>query len=266
VATPVPTIPPADAISAEIAKPGSLTVCLALMGAPASSLDNDGKVDGYNVAFASAIATRLGLDPVIQQTVFGEIPRDLAAHSCDISVSSQNITADRLAQMNLVPYTQAKQGFPVVVAAGNPTDIESLNDMCGKKVSAAAGTTNVDAVNGTGQYTGKGINGACQAAGLPQVDLRSYDTELDAVQALLDGTVVAYLGNANYVGQYPKLLQTSAANLPSAEQGIAVAIDHPVLTTAVEAALGAMIQDGTYLTLLSQYLSPDSVDNISIID
>jgi len=45
-----------------------------------------------------------------------------------------------------------------------------------------------------------------------------------------------------------------------------VALDHPNLTTAIESALGAMITDGTYLQLLGQYMSPDSVDNISIIN
>ena len=266
VPTPVPTMPPVTAVSAELVKSGRLIVCLALMGAPASSLDNDGNVQGYNVAFANAIATRLGLNPVIQQTVFGEIPTDLAAHSCDISVSSQNITTDRLAQMNLIPYTQSKEGFPVVVAKGNPQSIQSLTDLCGHKVSAAMGTTSVDAVNGTGQYAGTGVNSACQAAGAQPVDLRTYDTELDALQALLDGTAVAYLGNANYVSQYPDLIEQSPATLPSAEQGIAVALDHPNLTTAVESVLGAMITDGTYLQVLSEYMSDDSVANISIIN
>ena len=222
VPTPVPTMPQAGALAEELVKPGKLNVCLALMGAPASSLDNNGNVQGYNIAFANEIAARLGLNPVIQQAVFGEIPSDLAAHSCDISVSSQNITADRLAQMNLIPYTQSKQGFPVVVAKDNPQQIGTLIDLCGHKVSAATGTTSVDAVKGTGQYVGRGINGECQAAGGQPLDLRSYDTELDAVQALLDGTVVAYLGNANYVAQYPNLLEDSSAKLPAAEQGIGV--------------------------------------------
>jgi ABC-type amino acid transport substrate-binding protein len=94
----------------------------------------------------------------------------------------------------------------------------------------------------------------------------TYDTELDAVQALLDGTVVAYLGNANFVSQYPDLLQESSARLPSAEQGIAVALDHPNTTAAVQASLGEMINDGTYLQILRRYLPAQSVDNFSIIE
>jgi polar amino acid transport system substrate-binding protein len=257
-------MPSSDAISPELAKAGDLTVCMALMGAPASSLDLNGKVQGYNIAFANAFADRLNLAPVIQQVLFNEIPSDIAAHSCDISISSQNITSDRLAQMNLIPYTQSKQGFPVVVAFGNPQDIEATTNLCGQDVSAAKGTTNVDAVNGTGQYTGSGIDAQCQAAGLQPVQLHTYNVELDALQALLDGSVVAYLGNANYVSQYPTLIEDSQAALPSAEQGIGVALDHPNLTTAIEAALGAMIEDGNYVNLLTQFMSAPSVENISI--
>jgi len=259
-------MPAAEAITPELSSAGSLTVCLALVGAPAASLDKDGQAYGYNPAFANEIASRLDLQPVIQQQNFDELISMLQTHACDISVSSQNITSDRSAQVNLVPYTQSKAGFPVVVAQGNPKAIASLTDLCAQKVSAAKGTTNVDAVNGVGQYQGDGINFSCGQANVPDVQLLTYDTELDAVQALLDGTVVAYLGNSNYVSQYPDLIQESTATLPASEQGIALALDHATLTAAVRAALDAMINDGTYLQILRQYVPARSVDNFSIIE
>jgi ABC-type amino acid transport substrate-binding protein len=244
-----------------------LTVCLALIGPPAASLDNHDQPIGYNAAFAAELASRLDLESVIQQTDFSELTSNIAAHTCDVSVSSQNITAERTAQMNLIPYTQSKLGFPVVVASGNPFDVASLTDLCGKRVSAATGTTNVDAVNGAGDYQGAGINLSCAQAGAPPLDLHLFPTELDAVQALIDGSVIAYLGNANYVAQYPKLLQGTTAMLPPARQGIAVALDHPQLTAAMGAALSGMITDGTYLQILRQYVPKQSdVDNISIIE
>ena len=241
-------------------------MCLSLLGAPAASLDDQGNPDGYNVAFANAMANQLNLEPVIQQPAFDELIGMIQSHACDISVSSQNITADRESQVSLIPYTQSKLGRPVVVAQGNPHRIGALTDLCGLAVSAAAGTTSVDQVNGTGDFAGQGMNAACQAASREPIELRTYDSELDAVQALLDGTAVAYLGNSNFVNDYPDLLDYSDATLPPARQGIAVALDHPALTTAVEAALGEMIKDGTYLQILRQYLPSQSVDNFSIIE
>src|SRR3954469_13121344 len=264
--TPVPTMPPEAAIAGELSVPGSLTACLALLGAPAASINDAKQPVGYNVAFANEIAARLSLTPVIQQPNFGELISMVQSHACDISVSSQNITADRSGQVNLVPYTQAKLGFPVVVAINNPKYINTLDDLCGQVVSAAAGSTAIDEINGTGDFTGRGLNAACEAKSRPNIALLTYPTERDAVQALLDDAVAAYLGNANFVAQYPRALEKSSAVLPAARQGIAVASDHPALTTGVEAALGAMISDGTYLKILRQYLPSRDVDNFSIID
>jgi polar amino acid transport system substrate-binding protein len=264
--TPAPTVPSAELLAKELASPGSLTVCLALVGAPAATLNSSDQVVGYNVAFADELSRRLGLQVVIQQADFGELVTDIQSHACDVSVSSQNITSDRTAQMSLIPYTQSKSGFPVVVAAGNPRKINTLEDLCGEIVSAAAGTTSIDQVNGVGDFTGRGLNDSCTASKKNPIDLRVYPSELDAVQALLDGTVKAYLGNANFVAQYPEDLQKSDALLPPFKQGIAVALDHPVLTTAVQVAIGEMIRDGSYLRILEQYLPSNSVDNFSIID
>ena len=263
--TSAPTMPAATVIAAELAKSGSLTVCLALMGAPAASLNDQGDPDGYNVAFAREIAARLGLEPVIQQTLFDDLISDIKSHACDVSVSSQNITTSRIGQMNLIPYTRSQQ--PVVVAKGNPAAVQSLDDLCGLSVSATTGTTHVDLVNGTGDYLGQGLNEQCAAHGREPIDLHTYDTELDAVQALLDGAVVAYLGNPNFVFDYPDYIEYAPTTLPPARQGIATAIDHPALTSAVQAAFNAMVDDGKYLAILRNYLPNEaSVKVVSIIE
>jgi polar amino acid transport system substrate-binding protein len=266
--TPPPTLPPSDVYKAELFDPSSLTSCVALVGAPAASLDNKNDVSGYNVAFADAIASRLGVKSVIRDAQFDELIAMLESHECDVAVSSQNITADRSSQINLVPYTQSKQGFPVVVATGNPLSIDSLEELCGRVVSAATGTTNVDVVTGSGDYAGRGLTQNCADQGLAAITLETYPTEIAALDALINGAVSAYLGNSNFATQaeYKNLIQTSAATLPGTHQGIGVALDHPNLTTAVEAALGAMIVDGSYVRVLSEYIASQSVDNFSIVE
>jgi len=164
-----------------------------------------------------------------------------------------------------VPYTRSEQ--PVIVGTGNRKGIESLDDLCGRSVSTTTGTTYADLVNGTGDYLGRGLNAQCVAKGKDAIELQTYDTETDAVAALLNGDVVAYLGNPNFVYDYPNDLEYSPATLPPASQGIAVALDHPALLAAVQDALDAMIGDGTYLAILRNYLpNEDSVSAVSIID
>ena len=250
----------------ELATAGTLTVCTALVGAPATSVGQDGALTGYNIGFANELAGRLSLTPVIQQQDFNALISMVQAHTCDTSVASQNITTDRTTLVSLIPYTQSKAGFPVVVQALNPLKIKKLSDLCGLSVSAAAGTTNVDQVNGTGDFASTGLNAACQSDGKAVIDLHTFPTETDAVQALLDGAVVAYLGNSNFVAEYPGEIVASSAVLPGLRQGIAVALDHPQLAAAIQAALSAMISDGTYLQILGQYVPSQSVDNFSIIE
>ena len=258
-------MPAATDIAAELNTEGALTACLAVMGAPAAGLDETGALVGYNVSFAEELSRRLHLRLETRSPLFDDLITTVEAHDCDISVSSQNITAAREERVAFVAYTKSVQ--PVLVAAGNPTGIATLDDLCGKQVSATTGTTHVDLVNGEGDYVGQGLNAACLAQGKPVIDLRTFDTEGEAITALLNGTVNAYLGNPSYATQYPSQVWQSEATLPPARQGITIARDHPVLLTAIQAALSAMFVDGSYRAILIQNLpNIESVRVVSIID
>ena len=262
---PPPTFPPPDDLAAGLVKPGALTVCLAVVGPPAAALRSNGDVDGYNVAFARELARRLGLKASFRVAIFGDLKARISAHDCDVSISSQNITDMRRSEMDLIAYTRSKQ--PVLVAAGNPAAIATLADLCAKPVSATAGSTHVDLVNGSGDFVGRGLNDQCAAAGEQPIDLQTFPTDSEAVQALLSGQVDAYLGNPNYVYDYPDRLEYSTAQLPPAEQGIGVALDRPAISGAIGAALDEMMGDGTYAAILREYLPDDqSVRDVSIAE
>jgi polar amino acid transport system substrate-binding protein len=257
--------PTLEAIEGELIEPGSLTACLSVVGAPATALDEDGHLVGYNVSFAEEIASRLDLDLVTTEPLFDNLLDSVRDHECDLSISSQNITAGRLELVDFVAYTESIQ--PVLVASGNPEGINALTDLCGKSVSATEGTTHVDLVNGTGEYVGEGLNASCVAAGQPEIDLQTFQTESHAVSALLDGDVAAYLGNPNFAADFPDQIEYSDATLPPAKQGIATAKDRPALGAAVADAISAMIADGTYRAILIQHLPNDeSVKIVSIVE
>ena len=252
-------------LEAQLVTPGTLTTCVSIVGLPAAGLTEEGQLDGYNVAFATEIAARLGLDIVIQQPLFEDLMDQVTTNQCDVAISSLNITAERSAQVSFVPYTRSTQ--PVVVTSGNPETIDSLERLCGLAVSAATGTTHVDLVEGLGDYTGQGLSERCTAAGDEPIDLQTYQTELEAVTALLEGDVVAYLGNPNFVFDFPEQLQYAEASLPPARQGMAVALDRPSVLEAVQTTLQSMIDDGVYRGILVQYLpNQASVDAVSILE
>jgi polar amino acid transport system substrate-binding protein len=254
---------PSAALLAELATPGTLTVCLSVVGAPAAGLDVNGVLVGYNVDFAREVGRRLGLPIDSVQPLFDDLLNQVENHACDISVSSQNITAAREALVSFVAYSKSIQ--PVLVRVGDGQSIKTLTDLCGLAVSANAGTTHVDLIQGTGDYVGQGLNAQCTAAGKQPVDLYVFQTETDAVSALLDGRVQAYLGNPNFVDDHPNAIEAAVATLPPARQGITVAKDHPNLLAAVQAAMAAMIADGSYRAILAADLqNPASVALVSI--
>jgi polar amino acid transport system substrate-binding protein len=250
-------------LAAELVTPGTLTACIALFGPPAASLNDEGQLEGYNVGFANELATRLGLTAQLRESLFDDLAADIAAHECDVSISSQNITESRLAAMNMAPYTKSHQ--PVIVSQGNPFNILTLEDLCGKIVSATTGSTHADFVSGAGDYVGQGLSDACVARGEEAIELQTFSSEPDAVAALLDDAVAAYLGNPQFVFEFPANLDVSEAVLPPARQGMATALDRPALTAAVQATIDEMVADGTYLTILREHLPDEnSVQTFSI--
>lgn len=265
VPTVAPTMPPAADIAAGLREPGVLTACLSVVGAPATGLDEQGALVGYNVSFAGEISARLGLELDTREPLFDTLIDVIREHQCDISVSSQNITLARSELVDLVPYTESLQ--PVMVRTGNPDNINVLTDLCGKPASATEGTTHVDLVNGTGDYVRGGLNADCDAADLPSIDLRTFQTESHAVTALLDDKVAAYLGNSGFQAEFPERLEFSEATLPLARQGIATALDRPSLNAAVGATMAQMFADGTYRQILVQHLpNEESVRLVSILE
>ncbi len=265
VATPVPTMPSAAEIDAALTAPGDLVACLSVVGAPAAALSEDGVLVGYNVSFAAEIADRLDLNLQTVEPLFGHLIDRLGNHECDISVSSQNITASRLELVDFVAYTESLQ--PVLVQIGNPQNIDALIDLCGQPVSATEGTTHVDLVNGTGDYVGQGLLEGCAAASLTPIDLQTHETESHAVTALLQGDVTAYLGNPSFAFEFSDQIEYSDATLPPARQGITTAKDRPTLHAAVAAVLAEMMSDGGYRQILVEHLpNEDSVEIVSILE
>ena len=144
-----------------------------------------------------------------------------------------------------------------MVAKGNPQNIHTQQDLCGKAVAAETGTTEVDFLNGTGDYQGQGLSAQCTKAGQPKINVKTFDKDSDALLALRGGQVDAYFGDspvaAYAVTLNPDAFELSGLTLGVAKEGISVAKDHTDLRAAVQKALSQMVNDGTYLKILQKY-------------
>jgi polar amino acid transport system substrate-binding protein len=255
---PVATVP-----SDQLDFAGKLVVCIDIPYPPQEFFDAQGNPTGSDVDIAAEIAHRLGLEFEVENSVFDTIIAAVTSGKCDIIVSAQNLTADRLTQVNMIPYFKAGQAF--VVAKGNPDGITQPTDLCGKSVAAETGTTEADYVQGTGDYTGAGLDKQCTDAGLQAVDLQQFDKDTDALLALTSGQVSAYFADSPTAGYYtvqqPDQFELSGVTVEIANEGISVPKDRPGLSDAVVTALTSMISDGAYADILKKYgLEDGAVD------
>jgi polar amino acid transport system substrate-binding protein len=256
-ATPAPTqvatVPAGQLITA-----AKLTICSDIPYPPLEFFDAQGNPTGSDIDLGAEIAKRLGLSLAVNNTVFDTIIPALLGGKCDLIISDQNITADRIKQVDMIPYYQAGQAF--LVAKGNPAGIKATTDLCGKKVAAETGTTEVDYINGSGDYVGHGLSAACTSAGKPAIDMKQYEKDSDAILALSSAQVDAYFADypvvQNYANTRADVFEISPIpQLAPALVGMSVPNDagHKDLEKAVQTALISMINDGTYLTILKKY-------------
>ena len=250
-ATPVANVP-----SDQLAFAGKLVICSDIPYPPQEFFDANGNPTGSDIEIGQGIAAKLGLTPQIENSVFDTIIAAVTTGKCDIIVSAQNITPARVAQVDMIPYFTAGQSF--VVAKGNPKNINTTDDLCGKSIAAETGTTEIDYLDGTGDYVGKGLSAACVSKGLAAITASEYQKDSDALAALSSGNVDAYFADSPVAGYYtvehPDQFQLSGVPpLDTALEGISVPKDKTALRDGVVAALKAMMADGSYQQILSSY-------------
>ncbi|MCL4528618.1 MAG: ABC transporter substrate-binding protein [Chloroflexi bacterium] len=261
-APPTPT-PVASVDPSALAQKGKLLICSDLPYPPQEFFDANGNPTGSDIEIGLEIANRLGLQGVVVNSVFDTIIAAVTSGKCDIIISAQNITTDRQKQVSMIPYFQAGQSM--VVAKGNPDNINAPTDLCGKSAAAESGTTEADYLQGTGDYKGKGLPAECSAAGKPPVNVVVTQKDTDALQQLQAGKVAAYFADSPvasyYTVQHPDQFQVVGQIIEPAMEGISVPCGQADCTNApltplgqaVKTALQSMMADGTYLKILTKY-------------
>jgi len=263
-ATPAPPTPVVAVDRSVLAQKGRLLVCSDIPYAPFESFDDNGNPVGLDVDIAAGIATRLGLQLQVINSQFDTIIEAVSGGKCDIIMSDMNITADRNKQISFIHYLDVGQS--ILVAKGNPKNVNGPTDLCGNSVAAESGTTEVDYLQGTGDYKGKGLAADCTTAGKPAVNVITTAKDSDALQQLQAGKVVAYFADTPVAGQYaaqhPDEFQLVGQPIEPLPVGIGIpcggasdCTSAPLtpLGQAILTALKSMMADGTYAKILDKY-------------
>lgn len=226
-----------------LASEGTLTVCSDVPYEPFEFEDPDAPsgYSGFDIELMQAMADELGLELAVTDQAFDGIQSGaaLGAGVCDVAASAMTINDEREENVNFTePYFDADQSLMV----STDSDIASIEDLDGETVGVQADTT--------GQ--------AYAVENAPEGATVSEFPDAAALFAALEaGQIVAVLQdlpvNAERVTEDDSL--AIVETYPTGEQyGFATAEEsEPALLEALNTALAAVQEDGTYEELYRKY-------------
>ncbi|WP_328873789.1 ABC transporter substrate-binding protein [Streptomyces sp. NBC_00287] len=219
-----------------------------------------GKIVGVDPDIAAALGEKLGVEFKFTSGSFDGLITSLNTGRYDIAMSS--ITDNKQRQEGLddkgkklgpgvdfVDYFVA--GTAVYVEKGNPKNINSIEDLCGQTAAVQRGTTYEQAL--------KDQSKKCTDAGDKAIKIESFENDTEAQTRVKSGGAVAGVNDYPVAVDLARKADGGNAFEVVGEQvdagpfGIAVNKDNKQLTEALEAAVNAIIEDGTYKEILAKW-------------
>jgi polar amino acid transport system substrate-binding protein len=240
--------PLANLLPADIKAKGKIIVGSDIAYAPVEFTDTDGKTAiGIDPDLAKAIGDELGVKlEFVNGTFDGLIPQLTTSRRIDLIMSAMSDNKKRQATVDFVDYFNA--GTSIIVKKGNPSNINGPDDFCGKTVALQRGTTQDDVA--TAQQA------KCKTAGKPLTVLK-FDTDPEALIQVKSGRAVADMNDfpvAAYTAQKQSAdFQVVGQQLGAGPYGIGVRKTDTALRDALQKAVQALIDDGTYTRILEKW-------------
>lgn len=233
---------------------GKLTYGVAASFAPFEYM-LDGKLTGFDIDFINGLAEKLNVETSALNMEFKGLIPALQGGRIDIINSAMYINPTRSEQVDFVPYL--KIGNNVMVQAGNPKGITGRDDsICGKTIAVTLG--------GISESQARADNDRCKAAGLGEVKVLTLPTAQDSALSLSQGRADAnYESTPGAVMALEKMQGVfEIAGEPfemNTQIGIATPKGATELQAALQAAIKAMVEDGSYKAMIAKWKLPASV-------
>ena len=207
--------------------------------------------DGLDIDLAKAIADVLGVEVEFVNSGFDGLIGALGSDDFDVVMSAMTVTDERSQEIDFVPYIDVGTG--ILVPAGNPNDIASLEDLCGLTVSVQVGTIQVDQL--------EAANDSCDE----DINIVTFDTNPLAVEDLRTGGADAQLADfpVTFVDAEASEgdLEVLDVQIDPEPYGIGVRKSSAELKAVLEKALDAVQASGDYASILEKWsLSDAAID------
>ncbi|MBT2468498.1 ABC transporter substrate-binding protein [Streptomyces sp. ISL-66] len=220
------------------------------------------KIVGVDPDIAEALGKQLGVKFQFTSGTFDGLITSLETGRQDVAMSS--ITDNKKRQEGLddkgakigkgvdfVDYFSS--GVSLLVKKGNPENIKSLDDLCGKTVAVQRGTTYEDT-----------FKTQAEKCGDKKLTIEAFDTDAEAQTRVKAGGAVADLNDFPVTAYVAKTsgggndFEVGGAQADVGLFGIAVSKENTQLRDAIKEALDAIIKDGSYAKVLEKWNVKDS--------
>ncbi|MFJ7153437.1 ABC transporter substrate-binding protein [Streptomyces sp. NPDC101118] len=229
--------------------------------APMEFVEN-GKIVGVDPDLGEALAKQLGVKFEFVSGTFDGLITSIYTGRQDLIMSSMTDNKKRQEGLDdagkkigkgidFVDYFSS--GVSLLVKKGNPQNIKSLDDLCGKTVAVQRGTIYED--------TFKAQAAKC---GDKKLTIQAFDTDAEAQTRVKAGGAVADLNDYPVAAYIAKTsgggndFEVAGSQSDVGLFGIGVSKDNPQLRDAVKEALDAIIKDGSYAKVLEKWDVKDS--------
>jgi polar amino acid transport system substrate-binding protein len=227
--------------------------------------EEGGKIVGVDPDIAAALGKQLGVEFQFTSGTFDGLISSLNSGRYHVVISAMSDTKERQQGLDdkgkktgdgvdFVDYFTA--GVSLLVKKGNPENIQSLDDLCGKKVAVQRGTIYETAF--------KDQSDTCVADGKKKLTIEAFDSDAEAQTRVKAGGAVADLNDYPVSAYIAKTagggndFEVTGGQTDAGPFGIAVDKDNAQLRDALKEALDAIIKSGEYDKVLATWDVTDS--------
>ncbi|MGH2795149.1 MAG: transporter substrate-binding domain-containing protein [Actinomycetota bacterium] len=202
---------------------------------------------GFDVDLYKEVAKRLGLTAKSTTTSFdGLFTQSVPRGTFDLGISAITIKEERKQTVDFtIPYFVANLSLAVDVE--KTPNIKTIDNLAGMTIGVQTGTTGADCAK------------AIVAQGKAK-DVKEFETAIQAFDDLVAGRVAAVVNDrpasegiiaARSSVKVVQVLETNE------RYGFAISKEKPDLRVAIDGALKAMMEDGTYATIYKTWFKTD---------
>lgn len=228
----------------EIKNKGKVVIAMEGQWAPWTYHDETGELVGYDTEVGQAIAKKLGVEAEFIEGEWDGLFTGLDTKRYDMIINGVEITDERKEKYDFTtPYAYIKTAL---VVADTNTDINSFEDLAGKKTSNSLGSTYADMAAEYG------------------AEVQNVDTLSETIDMVLSGRVDATLNAEvsfyDYLAEHPDApIKIVALTDEASEVSIPLrkGDESAALREAVNKAIEELAADGTLTALSNKYFGSD---------